>query len=316
MSRLAIGIIFLMLSSSFLSSCEAENYGVDDDYKSTETGLVISNFSHVNALCQSMACYDKYLILISDRLYRITLFDMNKKEILHVETNNNYRDISFFHCNQCCFSNNKFSNTDVFPVLYVSQQSNDEKRCLLVGLRIESDRDEGGEIKTFTAKVAQIIYFPSYTDQNALGNVNAVIDTTSNKLITYSRNNNPNSPDYLKCRITEFDMPSLSQDTIRLENKDILNSYTIDCSAWYMQGAAIHDRKVFIAQGAPSQHNICIQVVDLDKKRLQQTYDLRKMNVGWEPEGCAFYRHSLYVYGERTLFEFPNIIQLSSKSAY
>lgn len=251
-------------------------------------------------------------------MHYIGLFNLKKKTSIYTatlpsRTEKTPKGNAKFHCNQSSFSPYKYDSKDEFPVLYISQRYDNSYRCEIVGLRIIPEYGANGEIKSFKTDLVQTLFLPAMTIENALGNANLVFDPEHQRMITYSRNNTSSDANYLKCRISTFDIPQLNQDTIYLDDSDIRDSYEIACSAMNMQGGAIYGNKLYIGQGYESCGYINIQVVDLDKRKLQITYDLLKMGVTWEPEGCIAYDDKLFIHASNTLWEFPNIFDISEK---
>ena len=77
-----------------------------------------------------------------------------------------------------------------------------------------------------------------------------------------------------------------------MEDKDILHSFDIDCSALYMQGACINNGILYIGQGIKTPE---LRIVDLEKKKLKQTIQLKDFDYIYEPEGCFWYDGKLYL---------------------
>lgn len=308
-------------------SCNAEDSCINDSCKNdpgsdnTDTGsliFTIRKYATAKYSCQSMACHGDYAFIISDKMHYIGLFNLKKKTSIYTatlpsRTEKNPNGNTKFHCNQSSFSPYKYDSNDEFPVLYISQRYDNSYRCEIVGLRIIPEYGADGEIKSFKTNLVQTLFLPAMNRENALGNANLVFDLEHQRMITYSRNNNSSDPNYNKCRISTFDIPQLNQDTIYLDDCDIRDSYEIACSAMNMQGGAVYGDRLYIGQGYESCGYINIRVVDLVKRKLQITYDLLKMGVTWEPEGCIAYEDKLFIHASNTLWEFPNIFDISEK---
>ena len=303
-------------------SCNAEDScNNDSGSDNTDTGsliFTIRKYASVNFYDQSMACYGDYAFIISDKMHYIGIINLKKKALIYTatlpsRTEKTPKGNTKFHCNQSSFSPYKYDNNDEFPVLYISQRYDNSYRCEIVGLRIIPEYSANGEIKSFKTDLVQTLFLPAMTRENALGNANLVFDPEHQRMITYSRNNTSSDSNYLKCRISIFDIPQPDQDTIYLDDSDIRDSYEINCSAMNMQGGAIYGNKLYIGQGYKSCGYIYIRVIDLVKRKLQVTYDLLKMGITWEPEGCIAYDDKLIIHASNTLWEFPNIFDISEK---
>lgn len=280
--------------------------------------FTIRKYASVNFYDQSMACYGDYAFIISDKMHYIGIINLKKKALIYTATLPSRTEKTpigntKFHCNQSSFSPYKYDRNDKFPVLYISQRYDNSYRCEIVGLRIIPEYGANGEIKSFKTDLVQTLFLPAMNRENALGNANVVFDPEHQRMIIYSRNNNSSDSNYNKCRISTFDIPQLNQDTIYLDDSDIRDSYEINCSAMNMQGGVIYGEKLYIGQGSVSCGYINIRVIDLVKRKLQVTYDLLKMGITWEPEGCIAYDDKLFIHASNTLWEFPNIFDISEK---
>lgn len=307
-------LCILFLLEVVLCSCDK----FEDSYLDPVNSLEIKRSSHVSASCQSMAAYDKYLFLISDKESVITLYDLESHVTLCQLTQAPHTEMTpggavQYHCNHASFGLDRYSEDDIFPLLYLSQRGGADGRCLVEVIRIVPDMHDGC-ITSFSTSVVQRIFLPVMTDENALGNANVAFNIDNGQMVSYSRNNRKKSDNYLKCHITTFDIPSVGVDTVYLEDNDILDSYEIECSALNMQDGVIYKNKLYIGQGYESCGFIYLRVVDLNRRALQTTFDLLAMGVKWEPEGCTVYKDQLYMYGGRYLFTYPNLFILQENT--
>lgn len=173
--------------------------------------------------------------------------------------------------------------------------------------RIVEKRNDVKEIVAFDAELVQTIFFPPMTKENALGNVNVVYSSSEDLFYLYYRNNNRKDANFRQCRICKVLVPNIETDTIILSNSDIVDSYSIECSTFNMQGGTIFNDKLYIAQGFYKSGEINIRVVNLMKKELEKTYDLLSLGVNWEPEGCFFYEDKLYLTSSKYIYKIIGI---------
>ena len=247
---------------------------------------------------QSAAQYDDYVFFVSDRRNNIYMYNIRDKRNvytikLHKEEAKDYSGATLYHCNQTSFSTIFYEKNDPFPLLYVSQRANSDLRCFTEVYRIIPTKGDSTEYKSCKVDLIQTIYFPTMNDDNSLGNVNVVFDFENDAMYTYSRNNKKKASNYLQCKISCFNIPEIKRKDVYLEDQDINDSFIIDCSALYMQGACINNRKLYIAQG--SAKDPVIRIIDLKKKKLKKTIYLKTYNYIFEPEGYFWYNGKLFL---------------------
>lgn len=304
--------VFFICNFSVLGSC----YGYDPQFFDEEDvsvclnndTLLVFEFAHNSKGHQSAAVYDHYLITIPNKLGSISMYDMKNKQRVYtcllspLEGTDPYGNTRF-HCNQCTFSNTKYKESDMFPLLYISQRADSLYRCSVLVYRLVEQWNEENKISSFEAQLVQTIFFPQMTKDNALGNVNAAYSSSENLFFLYSRNNNRKDSNYRKCRISKVKIPQIKANTVFLSDDDIIDPFDIDCSALNMQGGAIYNNKLYIAQGYYKSGEINLRVIDLEHKKLEKTYDLLSQGVSWEPEGCFFYEGNLYLSSSKYIFQ-------------
>ncbi len=285
---------------------------------STKTYLYIDEFSRDGMAHQSAACYGDYAFFISNKMINVRVFNMrNNTRVFDLRNQKPLGTGTIYHCNQACFGTQKYSEEDYFPLLYISQHQNKSNRSFIQVFRVlPTSAGTGQEFTSFTFEKIQTIYFPVLTDNNSLGNVNAVIDTDNHFIYTYSRNNNSTAENYGQCKISKFNLPNALESTsIILSDEDVLDGFFIDTAAFNMQGGAYHDGLLYISRGAPSAGYVNLYTVDLANRRLWFTVDLLHNGFGWEPEGAFFYKEDLYIGASSRIFKFTFKYENSSAKA-
>jgi hypothetical protein len=260
----------------------------DLDGKLTFIPFADLSFEH-----QSAAVYDKYAFFVRNGRGTICLFDMDRKSKIYTLSPGGGGDLSIYHSNQSSFGIEKYEPSDFFPLLYISQRAKSNKRCFTEVFRIIPLFNADSTLLAFRTELVQEIYFPPMTEQNSLGNVNAVIDGKTGWLYTYSRNNESTDSNYGQCKISRFAIPDVHQKEAYLEDTDIESSFMIDARATNMQGGCIVDDRLYIGQGYPATGSVYLNVVDLQKQKLVKRYDLMAKGIDWEPEGCFYYDGSV-----------------------
>jgi len=265
------------------------------------TQVLFTLFAKNGMGAQSAAAYGDYLVLVSNHVEKVGLYNLKKKKLACVRKlapKIEFRGkVDIFHANNSSFGVGKYTDTDFFPLLYVSHRENNEMRGVLEVYRIEPYRrnESSADYDSIDVNLVQTVYYPPMTDENALGSPWTVIDREGNCMYTYSRNNRSKSPNKGVCRISKFDIPDLTRgEKVYLNDDDILDSYEIDYKAPLSQGACIHQGMLYIAQGvSPKNSPVWLRVVDLGKKRLVKSYDLKAAGFPTEPEGCFIYNDKL-----------------------
>lgn len=263
---------------------------------------------------QSSANYGRWLFLLTNRMDKVYLFDMEQKRMVfllelppHEEkcsTDGVLSDV-LYHCNAAAFGKERFDKDDFFPLLYVSQRNRmEDNRALLSVLRIKPSMGANGYIDSFKVEEVQQILYPAPNDKNCMGAPNTAIDANGGFLYPYCRNNRTDAPNFLQAHVAKLVIPKLRDQngnvvpTVKLEDKDILDSFGMDWSALAGQSAVVADNKLLLMQGFPSKkaekNHVWLRVVDLKKKRQTFARDLIPMGFKWEPEGVFIYNGRLF----------------------
>lgn len=252
-------------------------------------------------LAQSGDCYDNYLVLVTRYEAKIGLYNLKSKRLCCVCKREPKMEMvgksDVYHANNSSFGTQRYAESDPFPLLYVSNRVNNNKRGVLDVFRLVPLKSEGAkDYDSLVVQQVQTIYYPTATDKNALGSPWTVIDRENNYMYTYSRNNRGKASNYGVCRISKFRIPSVkSSHVVYLNDEDILDSYEVGFNAPLAQGACIHKGKMYISQGVSPKYFIGVRVVDLKEHKLIKNYDLRESGFMKEPEGCFIYNDQLMI---------------------
>lgn len=256
-------------------------------------------YSTNSASGQSAAIYGDYLFIVKEKLTNVYCYNMRTKTLLYSLATGLEKD-STWHCTNTQFGIDRYSNDDMFPLLYTTVRNNNDGRCSFVGFRVIPTLSDG-EIASFTITEIQTIYLPVMTDENCLGNTNIVIDYENGSLWGYGRNNNSSAANYLKARFTRFPMPALFNSNDELvsdvtyNDADIIDAFSADWSLLNVQGGFIKNGKLVIAQGYQSVGYINLRVVDLYfKKEMVSHVDLLANGFTQEPEGVFYWNDNIY----------------------
>ncbi len=251
---------------------------------------------------QSAANYDKYLFIISNKMERIMLYDLQWKRSVYVLVQPPYQQLNgrnvVYHCNQSCFGKQKYQETDYFPLLYISQRNEtDSTGAFLSVMRIVPEfRDN--EIASFSVQMVQKIYFPPMTDENCMGLPSAVIDQEHDIIYTYSRNLRKGAPNYTGAVITKLLVPKLwnngkIQSVVHIKDNDRLDYFTCGFNLSGAQGGCYVNGKIYLTQGCPRKQPVnnfvYFRVIDTEKRKCIRMVDMLTEGFDTEPEGCWSY---------------------------
>lgn len=262
---------------------------------------------------QSAAVYGDYLFLVTKGRGRIYIYNLKEKSFVYTiklpaSSEYDYQGSDLYHSNQASFGIDFYAYDDPFPLLYISQRARSDLRCFVEVFRIVPVMNESGDgYNTIDAQLVQTVFFPAMTQENSLGNVNCVIDSEKQLMYTYSRNNNKEDGNYGECKVSCFNIPPLGQNFVYLEDRDILSSFMLGCSAVNMQGGCIKDGVLYVGQGYKSVGYIYLNVVDLNNNSLLGRIDLLNQGVEWEPEGCFYYHGKVMIAADNNIWEISNI---------
>lgn len=255
--------------------------------------IEVNVYASLGFIHQSAAVYGDYAFFVNNGRSQILLYNLSKKKPVFTLCLSGMNG-SIYHCNQSTFGFDKFSDMDVFPLLYISQRAKSDGRCFIEAYRIFPLYNEDlSEIESFSIELVQTIFLPQMSYDNSLGNANCAIDVQNKVMFLYSRNNNSKEDNFGQCKITQFAVPNVNIEKVVLQNTDIISSFMIDASAVNMQGGCIKDGILYIGQGSPSEGSIYLNIIDLKNQFLVRRIDLTDYKVNWEPEGCFFYDGSV-----------------------
>ena len=278
----------------------------NENINSSKAYLYIDQISSDGIAHQSAACYGDYAFFISNKMINVMVYNMRTGTKIFTLKQDPLGTGTIYHCNQACFGTQKYSEEDYFPLLYISQHQNKSNRSFIQVFRVlPTSAGYGQEYTAFAFEKIQTIYFPVLTDENSLGNVNAVIDTDNRFIYTYSRNNNSSAENYGKCKISKFILPdALESTSFTLSDNDILDSYFINTGAFNMQGGAYYNGLLYIGRGAQTAGYIDLYVIDLANRKLWFMVDLLHNAFPYEPEGAYIYKDDLYIGASSRIFKF------------
>lgn len=329
--RFRRGFWFLLLSLQALMSCSKEDdvegnnapviISYDDNNSSSSPNdslpentsskdcFLVSLFASNGHSHQSAAAFGDYAFFITDRRSALYFYDLNSKRMISV-TNLGAMDEKtggyyLYHCNQMTFGIDFFDKNDPFPLLYISQRARDDNRCIVEVFRL-LPKTMNSIYTSLDVELVQTIYFPIMTIENSLGRVNCAIDNLNFLLYTYSYSTINSDSNRGKCRISCFNIPKISEKEVILNDEDIIDSFSLDYSGINSQGGCIKDGYLYIGQGYSSV-GIYLNIIDLQKKKLQNRIDLLHQGIAWEPEGCFVYQGNIMISSGNNIWQFKSL---------
>lgn len=290
MKKKLVFMLVLLFVLATILSCTQED--IEADFSIT---IYASNLKKH----QSAAVYGNYAFFVTDKRTRIYIYNLLERQyvdsiVMPTKNDKTPGGYTLYHCNQSSFGSSFYSHEDTIPLLYISQRTRNDNRCFTEVYRIIRNIENG----KYSVELVQTIYFPVVSEDNSLGNVNVVIDTEMNKMYTYSRNNDTLASNYNICRISCFNIPSVSEKNVYLSDEDILYSFPIDCSAVNMQGGCIHKGLLCIGQGVKVP---LLRIISLDTESLKTTFNIKKKGHTFEPEGCFWYDGSVMLCSKNSI---------------
>lgn len=303
-----INLLYLLLL--LLSSCaEGDNIDVDNiyvDYTYSRRGTITNNNndtvhiyyygSHFKSLdiridsivkcmdqnsstqTQGASCFDYYLFDFGNNLTYIHMYNLKTRSLIN--RINSKMSNTLYHCNNVSFSNLYYSEFDLFPLLFVSQQRTTPQEvqvCRIVG-----------EVNNPDISVASVIMLPDKADICVKNRSDVVLDNENHAMYLYTEDK-----DYNLCLI-KFEIPQImNNDTIYLTEKEIKEISIFDSRYVAKQGAVINNGFLYVIKGIPNRNPLGLTIINLSNHYWTE-FDLSYYGVDWEPEGLFFYEDELY----------------------
>lgn len=249
---------------------------------------------------QSAAVYGDYLFIPKDKLTSISLYNLKEKRIVYT-FNTGYTKDAIWHCNQSQFGIDKYDADDMFPLLWITVNNDENGRCSWVAFRIIPVLDDEQNITSFSIEQVQTIHLPAMTDENCLGNFNIAVDYDNKVFWGYGRNNNQDAANNGFAHFAKFPIPALRDGNnniiadVTYNDSDIIEQFSDDWKMTYAQGGFIKNGKLVIMQGYSAVNIICCRVIDLYYLKKQISFvNLLADGFTQEPEGVFFYENTIF----------------------
>lgn len=230
---------------------------------------------------QGAAIYGDYMFQFQNELKNVYIYNLRiKKHISTIELSSN----SLYHCNNANFSTQFYSDSDLFPLIYVSQQNNKVHQVLVY-------RIIGDSIENLSLNLVQIIAGPSPTTNNHMFAQDCILDNDNNYLYIYAHHKRD---DLNSFHIVKYKLPDINEPTVELNDDYLYSSVFYNNQFSSPQGAVCHNGLLYFIKGVPSwKENVLLNIVDFDKKEVC-TINLTEKGFKKEPEGLFFYEDHLF----------------------
>lgn len=229
---------------------------------------------------QGAAGYREHLFQFQHAQANIYMYDLELKEYigaLQCISNGS------FHCNNANFGKRFYQQSDLFPLLYVSQQNNKVHQTLVYRL-------VGDSITNLTPELVQTIIGPTPSDENHMYYQDCIIDGVNGYLYLYAHHKRDEQDSF---HIVKYRLPDISESMVKLTDDDIYSSVFYDNQFSSPQGAVFHNDLLYIIKGVPAwKEQVLLDIVDFDKKQVC-TVNLTEKGFKKEPEGIYFYGDTL-----------------------
>ena len=196
--------------------------------------------------------------------------------------------VSTYHCNTINFGKQKYSESDAYPLLYVSMENIAEHKLIVLHIT-----DSDG---TYNAEVVQTITYPNPTESLQYY-PNATVDNENQYIyvIGYIKDSyledNSNA-----LRIRVWKLPSLSDGNVTLEIANSLKTFEIpalNCT----QGALVHNGNILQCYGAQWAGDGSIYLGMISPGEQNMVTKIKMSDIGYttEPESVFIWNGGLYI---------------------
>lgn len=234
---------------------------------------------------QGSCVYGNTLFVTCNTMSKIVMYDLVlKNKIGEIVLS----PVSTYHCNTINFGKQKYSESDAYPLLYVSMENIAEHKLIVLHIT-----DSDG---TYNAEVVQTITYPNPTESLQYY-PNATVDNENQYIyvIGYIKDSyledNSNA-----LRIRVWKLPSLSDGNVTLEIANSLKTFEIpalNCT----QGALVHNGNILQCYGAQWAGDGSIYLGMISPGEQNMVTKIKMSDIGYttEPESVFIWNGGLYI---------------------
>lgn len=276
-------------------SCTKSDY---NEFVSSD-GTIVSS-SHLMSLDYNLKpqpqggdCFGGLFFQFSSDNKVVRVYDLTKRSLVQecVIDDINRGFVPNCHCNSVCFGDYYYTETDEFPLLYVSTGYASGG---YTGALVYRVLREGGE---FNFSLVQTLKFPQY----GTASWTEFIPASDYCYVCYTSDD----------MVFKFQIPSVSEGDVVLSYSDAIESFhfspQVECiSRSRNQDRFYFKKKIIYVSGVPSSGEPCLFVVlDLENEDYEFVFSLFDLGLKQEPE-------SVFLWGDKICIAFiDEIVQLS-----
>lgn len=234
---------------------------------------------------QGSCVYGNTLFVTCNTMSKIVMYDLVLKNKIDEIV---LSPVSTYHCNTINFGKQKYSESDAYPLLYVSMENIAEHKLIVLHIT-----DSDG---TYNAEVVQTITYPNPTESLQYY-PNATVDNENQYIyvIGYIKDSyledNSNA-----LRIRVWKLPSLSDGNVTLEIANSLKTFEIpalNCT----QGALVHNGNILQCYGAQWAGDGSIYLGMISPGEQNMVTKIKMSDIGYttEPESVFIWNGGLYI---------------------
>lgn len=274
---------------SFFQSCEKyEDYEIRNVY--AEQIFMVSG-----SQVQGAACYGDILFqFTSQNDYKtgncLMIIDLRqKRELQSIELEYNIN----FHNSTVSFGVERFSQSDTFPLLYVSENYSPNAYYKIHVYRIVEDAFE----HQYSLSEVQVIDMPNPSLLDSMQYPHAAVDTSDASIWIEGY-----SADGRMSLFRKFRLPALSEGAHITLNEEHLDSIAIPRDNISDQSFFIKDG--FIYQVIGYHYNAFLRIIEKRSKTLTQNVSFNRIGINSEPEAVFFWDKCVCVtFADRNVFK-------------
>lgn len=233
---------------------------------------------------QGSAVYGNYLFVGHATMSYINILDLSTKSYVG---NIAFEPVDAYHCNNMNFGVEKYAESDVFPLLYISQENINEHKCIVMRIT-ESDGVFSGEVVqtiTYPEPSSVSMYFP-----------NCVIDTDNNYIYVIGyKINGYATKENNALKVAKWELPKLADGDVMLDMsaaKDSFEMPFVSCT----QGAIVHNGRIFQCYGVDwKTHGLYLCMINPDAHTVETKICLNDIGYYPEPEALFVWNNYLYM---------------------
>ena len=234
---------------------------------------------------QGSCVYGNTLFVACNTMSKIVMYDLVLKNKIGEIV---FSPVPTYHCNTINFGKQKYSESDAYPLLYVSMENIAEHKLIVLHIT-----DSDG---TYNAEVVQTITYPNPTESLQYY-PNATVDNENQCIyvIGYIKDSyledNSNA-----LRIRKWKLPSLSDGNVTLEIANSLKTFEIpalNCT----QGSLVYNGNILQCYGAQWAGDGSIYLGMISPGEQNMVTKIKMSDIGYttEPESVFIWNGELYI---------------------